>query len=82
MGFPGEVVSKVIQEHGEENEEKLLNEILTYSVLESSPQQQQQAELDRTSSECAGSSWEDLSEDDFFFLMKNCQNSILGMMRC
>lgn len=32
MGFPGEVVSKVIQEHGEENEEKLLNEILTYSV--------------------------------------------------
>lgn len=66
MGFPGEVVSKVIQEHGEENEEKLLNEILTYSVLESSPQQQQQAELDPTSSECAGSSWEDLSEDDFF----------------
>lgn len=66
MGFPGEVVSKVIQEHGEENEEKLLNEILTYSVLESSPQQQQPAELDPTSSECAGSSWEDLSEDDFF----------------
>lgn len=39
---------------------------LYLQVLESSPQQQQPAELDPTSSECAGSSWEDLSEDDFF----------------
>ncbi|MCI30613.1 DNA (cytosine-5)-methyltransferase DRM2-like, partial [Trifolium medium] len=31
MGFPAEVVSKVIQEYGEENEDKLLEEILTYS---------------------------------------------------
>ncbi|WJX65330.1 DNA (cytosine-5)-methyltransferase, variant 2 [Trifolium repens] len=67
MGFPAEVVSKVIQEYGEENKDKLLEEILTYSALESSSQQQQQqVEPDPTSSEYAGSSWDDLSDDDSF----------------
>ncbi|XP_004489254.1 DNA (cytosine-5)-methyltransferase DRM2 [Cicer arietinum] len=66
MGFPGEMVSKVIQEYGEENEDKLLEELLTYSALESSPQQQQQVEPDPCSSENAGSSWDDLSSDDSF----------------
>ncbi|XP_045812514.1 DNA (cytosine-5)-methyltransferase DRM2 isoform X2 [Trifolium pratense] len=67
MGFPAEVVSKVIQEYGEENKDKLLEEILTYTALESSSQQQQQqVEPDPTSSEYAGSSWDDLSDDDAF----------------
>uniref|UniRef100_A0A494G8Q4 SAM-dependent MTase DRM-type domain-containing protein n=1 Tax=Solanum lycopersicum TaxID=4081 RepID=A0A494G8Q4_SOLLC len=66
MGFPGEVVSKVIQEYGEEDEDKLLEEILTYSALESSSQQHQQVEPDPTSSEYAGSSWDDLSDGNSF----------------
>ncbi|CAJ2665354.1 DNA (cytosine-5)-methyltransferase DRM2 isoform X1 [Trifolium pratense] len=67
MGFRAEVVSKVIQEYGEENKDKLLEEILTYTALESSSQQQQQqVEPDPTSSEYAGSSWDDLSDDDAF----------------
>ncbi|XP_057447436.1 DNA (cytosine-5)-methyltransferase DRM2 isoform X2 [Lotus japonicus] len=66
MGFPREMVSKVIQEHGEENEDKLLEELLTYSALESSPQPQQQVEPDPCSSEYGGSSWDDLSDADAF----------------
>ncbi|RZB75840.1 hypothetical protein D0Y65_034372, partial [Glycine soja] len=32
MGFSREMVSKVIQEYGEENEDKLLEELLSYKV--------------------------------------------------
>ncbi|KAK7271664.1 hypothetical protein RJT34_27749 [Clitoria ternatea] len=64
MGFSQEMVSKVIQEYGEENEAKILEELLSYSALESSPQPQQQIEPDPSSSEYAGSSWDDLSDAD------------------
>ncbi|KAJ1416523.1 SAM-dependent methyltransferase DRM [Sesbania bispinosa] len=64
MGFPREMVSKVIQEYGEENEDKLLEELLTYSVLDSSPQPQQQVEPEPGSSEYAGSSLDDFSDID------------------
>ncbi|MED6164126.1 DNA (cytosine-5-)-methyltransferase [Stylosanthes scabra] len=50
MGFPREMVCKVIEEYGEENEDKLLEELLSYSVLESSPQPQQQIEPNSRSS--------------------------------
>lgn len=80
MGFPREMVAKVIEEYGEENEVKLLEELLSYSViessprpqqqiepvLESSPQSQQQTEPDPSSSECPVSSWDDLSDSDSF----------------
>ncbi|KAK7266066.1 hypothetical protein RIF29_18706 [Crotalaria pallida] len=64
MGFSVEMVSKVIQEHGEENESKLLEELLTYSALESSPQPQVKIEPDPCLSDCAVSSWDDLSDSD------------------
>ncbi|XP_058778649.1 DNA (cytosine-5)-methyltransferase DRM2-like [Vicia villosa] len=87
MGFRPELISKVIQEYGEENQDKLLEEILTYQELESCSQQQQQVELDPTSSEYAesssqqqqqvepdptsseyaASSWDDSSDDDYFY---------------
>ncbi|KAK7381408.1 hypothetical protein VNO78_34077 [Psophocarpus tetragonolobus] len=66
MGFSREMVSKVIQEYGEDNEDKLLEELLTYKALESSPQPQQQIEPDPCSSENAGSSWDDFSDTDIF----------------
>ncbi|KAK7316454.1 hypothetical protein VNO77_35499 [Canavalia gladiata] len=66
MGFPREMVSKVIQEYGEENEDKLLEELLSYSVLQSSPQPQQPNEPDPCSSEYAGSSWDNSSNTDTF----------------
>ncbi|KAI5396404.1 hypothetical protein KIW84_062569 [Lathyrus oleraceus] len=56
MGFHPEMVAKVIQEYGEENEHKLVEEFLTYQELERSSQQQQQVEPDPTSSEYAASS--------------------------
>ncbi|OIV90336.1 hypothetical protein TanjilG_14734 [Lupinus angustifolius] len=65
MGFPIEMVCKVIQEHGEENEDKLLEELLTYSVLESAPQPPVKIEPDPCSSDCAISSWDDLSDPDY-----------------
>ncbi|OIW12390.1 hypothetical protein TanjilG_04139 [Lupinus angustifolius] len=64
MGFPVEMVCKVIQEHGEENEDKLLEELLTYSVLKSAPQPPVKIEPDPCSSDCAISSWGDLSDSD------------------
>ncbi|KAG4926277.1 hypothetical protein JHK85_052763 [Glycine max] len=66
MGFSREMVSKVIQEYGEENEDKLLEELLSYKALESSPQPQQRIEPDPCSSENAGSSWDDFSDTDIF----------------
>ncbi|CAJ1946697.1 unnamed protein product [Sphenostylis stenocarpa] len=66
MGFSREMVSKVIQEYGEVNEDKLLEELLTYKALESSPQPQLQIEPDHGSSANAGSSWDDLSDTDIF----------------
>ncbi|XP_027357995.1 DNA (cytosine-5)-methyltransferase DRM2 isoform X2 [Abrus precatorius] len=66
MGFPREMVSKVIQEYGEENEDKLLEELLTYSALGSSLLPQQQIEPDPSSSEYAGSCWDDFSDTDTF----------------
>ncbi|CAL5191670.1 unnamed protein product [Lathyrus oleraceus] len=64
MGFHPEMVAKVIQEYGEENEHKLVEELLTYQELERSSQQQQQVEPDPTSSEYAASSWDDSSDED------------------
>ncbi|KHN27446.1 DNA (cytosine-5)-methyltransferase DRM2 [Glycine soja] len=66
MGFSREMVSKVIQEYGEENEDKLLEELLTYKALESSSRPLQRIEPDPCSSENAGSSWDDFSDTDIF----------------
>ncbi|CAL0312983.1 unnamed protein product [Lupinus luteus] len=64
MGFPLEMVCKVIQEHGEENEDKLLEELLTYSVLKSAPNSPVKVEPNPCSSDSAASSWDDLSDTD------------------
>ncbi|KAL2335706.1 hypothetical protein Fmac_016919 [Flemingia macrophylla] len=66
MGFSREMVSKVIQEYGEENEAKLLEELLTYTALESSPPPQTLIVTDPSSSGNAGSSWDDFSDTDIF----------------
>ncbi|XP_057457148.1 DNA (cytosine-5)-methyltransferase DRM2-like isoform X2 [Lotus japonicus] len=79
MGFPREMIFKVIQEHGEENEDKLLEELLTYSALESSPQPQEQPQLepDPFSSEYGGSSW-DISDADTFSDDEEITKSVSG----
>ncbi|OIW14336.1 hypothetical protein TanjilG_25122 [Lupinus angustifolius] len=64
MGFPLQMVCKVIQEHGDENEDKLLEELLTYSVLKCAPKSQVKVEPNPCSSDCAASSWDDLSDTD------------------
>ncbi|KAK7273532.1 hypothetical protein RIF29_14587 [Crotalaria pallida] len=63
MGFPEETVSKVIKDYGEENEDKMLEELLTYSVLEDS-RKHQQPEPEPSSSEFAGSFSDDFSDID------------------
>ncbi|XP_068334254.1 DNA (cytosine-5)-methyltransferase DRM2-like [Pyrus communis] len=44
MGFSEKMVVKAIQEHGEENTDSILETLLTYSALESSPEEQQEVE--------------------------------------
>ncbi|KAF3444637.1 hypothetical protein FNV43_RR14330 [Rhamnella rubrinervis] len=59
MGFEVEMVAKAIQEHGEDNSDIILETLLTYSVLEESPQEQQ-IESDQFSSD-----YDDSFLDDF-----------------
>ncbi|KAM1712651.1 hypothetical protein ACFX12_023505 [Malus domestica] len=44
MGFSEKMVVKAIQEHGEENTDSILETLLTYSALESSPEEKQEVE--------------------------------------
>ncbi|KAL2347281.1 hypothetical protein Fmac_001281 [Flemingia macrophylla] len=66
MGFSREMVSKVIQEYVEENEAKLLEELVTYTALESSPPPQPLIVTDPSSSGNTGSYWDDFSYTDIF----------------
>lgn len=77
MGFSEQLISKAIKENGEANTESILESLLTYSVLEdspdelnschlNSPQQQQQQSVDNghLSSDYDESLLDDLSESD------------------
>ncbi|CAL9014625.1 unnamed protein product [Prunus brigantina] len=66
MGFSGKMVAKAIQEHGEENTDSILETLLTYSALESSPQEQQQVDCNHCSSDNEGSFLDDFSDMDSF----------------
>ncbi|KAJ7970821.1 DNA (Cytosine-5)-methyltransferase DRM2 [Quillaja saponaria] len=65
MGFSQKMVAKAIQENGEENEEAIVNALLTYSALDSSPQKPQQMDSNYCSSENEGR-LDDLSDTDSF----------------
>ncbi|KAF7819558.1 DNA (cytosine-5)-methyltransferase DRM2 [Senna tora] len=66
MGFSEKLVSKVIQENGEENADSLLETLLTLSAVDSSPEKQQQNDLDYSSSDLEGSLLDDCSDIDSF----------------
>ncbi|KAJ7974593.1 DNA (Cytosine-5)-methyltransferase DRM2 [Quillaja saponaria] len=66
MGFSQKMVAREILENGEENEESIVNALLTYSALESSPPEQQQIDSNNCSSETEGSFLDDLSDIDSF----------------
>ena len=57
MGFIEKNVAKVIQENGEENTDSILNTILTYSTLETSPQEQQHIDSVNYSLDCDPAFW-------------------------
>ncbi|KAI4350674.1 hypothetical protein L6164_005106 [Bauhinia variegata] len=75
MGFPEKVVSKVIQENGEDNADLILETLLTYSALDTPPQQQQQIESDPCSSDYEGSFLDDFSDIDSFSDNEEITNS-------
>ncbi|GLT53642.1 hypothetical protein SLA2020_269000 [Shorea laevis] len=66
MGFSEKMVAKAIQENGKENTDSILETLLTYSALESSPQGQQHIDSDHCSLECEGSFLDDFSDIDSF----------------
>ena len=66
MGFIEKNVAKVIQENGEENTDSILNTILTYSTLETSPQEQQHIDSVNYSLDCDGSFLDDFSDVDSY----------------
>ncbi|BBH08963.1 domains rearranged methyltransferase 2 [Prunus dulcis] len=67
MGFSGKMVAKAIEEHGEENTDSILETLLTYSALESSPQEQQQVDCDdQFSSDSKASFLDDFSDIDSY----------------
>ncbi|XP_041009061.1 DNA (cytosine-5)-methyltransferase DRM2-like isoform X2 [Juglans microcarpa x Juglans regia] len=64
MGFSTKMVAKAMQENGEENTDSILETLLTYSALESSPQRQHHIDSDHCSFECEGSFLDDFSDID------------------
>ncbi|XP_059449743.1 DNA (cytosine-5)-methyltransferase DRM2 [Corylus avellana] len=66
MGFSEKMVAKAIQENGKENTDSILETLLTYSALESSPHGQQHIDSDHCSLECEGSFLDDFSDIDSF----------------
>ncbi|XP_054809543.1 DNA (cytosine-5)-methyltransferase DRM2 isoform X2 [Prosopis cineraria] len=66
MGFSEKLVSKVIQENGEENADLLLETLLTLSALDSSTENDKEIESDFCSSDVEGSPLDDCSDIDSF----------------
>ncbi|KAG2714570.1 hypothetical protein I3760_03G033500 [Carya illinoinensis] len=64
MGFSKKMVSKAIQENGEENTDSILETLLTYSAIESSPQGQPDIDSDNSSLDSGGSFLDDFSDID------------------
>lgn len=64
MGFPGKMVSKAIEENGEEDTDTILETLLTYKALESPPKEQQHSDSAPSSSEYGESFPDDLSYSD------------------
>lgn len=64
MGFTEKMVAKAIQENGEDNTDSILNTLLTYSTLETSPQEQQHIDSDNYSLDCDGSFLDGFSDVD------------------
>lgn len=80
MGFSEKMVAKAIEENGEGNTELILETLLTYSALESSPKQQQCVNPDQSSSEYDESFLDDLSDTDSWsgFEATENTNSLAG----
>ncbi|XP_035549406.1 DNA (cytosine-5)-methyltransferase DRM2 isoform X1 [Juglans regia] len=64
MGFSKKMVSKAIQENGEENTDSILETLLTYSAIESSPRGQHDVDSDNSSLDSGGSFLDDFSDID------------------
>ncbi|KAL6960578.1 DNA (cytosine-5)-methyltransferase [Sarracenia purpurea var. burkii] len=64
MGFPENLVAKAIEENGDTNTESILESLLTYSAIESSPQQQNAVDSDHYSSDYYENFLDDLSDSD------------------
>ncbi|KAK1361887.1 SAM-dependent MTase DRM-type domain-containing protein [Heracleum sosnowskyi] len=62
MGYPSRIVLKAIEEHGEDDEEVILNAILTYLALENLPDVQNHVSNDPHISDPASTFIEDLSD--------------------
>lgn len=76
MGFSQKMVVKAIQEHGGENTDSILETLLTYSALESSPQRQQNIDPNHCSVECEGSFQDNLSDIDNSSADEEIMNSV------
>ncbi|XP_048328077.2 DNA (cytosine-5)-methyltransferase DRM2 isoform X1 [Ziziphus jujuba] len=77
MGFSEKMVSKAMQEHGEENADSILETLLTYSALEEPPLEQR-IESDQFSTDNDGSFVDDFSDIDSFSDNEEITNSISG----
>ncbi|XP_041004750.1 DNA (cytosine-5)-methyltransferase DRM2 isoform X4 [Juglans microcarpa x Juglans regia] len=64
MGFSRKMVSKAILENGEENTDSILETLLTYSAIESSPRGQHDVDSDNSSLDSGGSFLDDFSDID------------------
>lgn len=62
MGYPSRVVYKAIEEHGEDDEEAILNAILTYLALENLPDDENHVSNDPHISDSPRTYIEDLSD--------------------
>ncbi|XP_074360726.1 DNA (cytosine-5)-methyltransferase DRM1-like isoform X2 [Apium graveolens] len=62
MGYPSRVVLKAMEEHGEDDEEAILNAILTYLTLENLPKEENHVSNDPHISDSASTYKEDLSD--------------------
>ncbi|KAL6134365.1 hypothetical protein ACLB2K_066597 [Fragaria x ananassa] len=79
MGFSMKMVEKAIEEHGEENTEAVLETLLTYSALESSPHEQQQMDSDLFSSDDE-SFFDDFSDEDITSPASEEENLLMSLI--
>nr|XP_011466748.1 PREDICTED: DNA (cytosine-5)-methyltransferase DRM2-like [Fragaria vesca subsp. vesca] len=79
MGFSKKMVEKAIEEHGEENTEAVLETLLTYSALESSPHEQLQMDSDLFSSDDE-SFFDDFSDEDITSPASEEENLLMSLI--